>query len=64
MQYFRVFACILYRKPGSKMGYLTKKSDGALHLNFLNPDNSGIISEKEKIVTLGVCLRDHYYIMF
>ena len=35
------------------MGYVTEEDDGELTLNFLNPDNDGFVSEKERVITLG-----------
>jgi bromodomain-containing protein 7/9 len=41
------------RAPNSKIGFLRRRDDGSTSLNILNPDNSGIVSDKEKIVSLG-----------
>lgn len=50
------------RKPKSKgingwqpekIGFLRRRPDGTTTLNILNPDNDGIVSEKERIVDLG-----------
>ena len=42
-----------FRQPHSRMGYVTEEDDGELTLNFLNPDNDGFVSEKERVITLG-----------
>jgi len=41
------------RQPNSKIGFLRRREDGTTTLNVINPDNSGIISEKERVVNLG-----------
>ena len=35
------------------MGYLKRRDDGATTLNILNPDNDGVVSEKERVVSMG-----------
>ena len=35
------------------MGFLRMGDDGTTTLNILNPDNDGVISEKERVITLG-----------
>lgn len=41
------------KQPNAKMGFLRMGEDGTTTLNILNPDNDGIISEKERVITLG-----------
>ena len=48
-----VHVCSIDRKPQSKMGYLKRRDDGATTLNILNPDNDGVVSEKERVVSMG-----------
>lgn len=41
------------RQPRSKFGFLRRRNDGSTTFNILNPDNRGIVSEKERVVNLG-----------
>ena len=36
------------------MGYIETEPDGELTFNFINPDNDGFVSEKKRIVNLGL----------
>lgn len=35
------------------MGFLRMDADGTTTLNILNPDNSGYVNDKERVITLG-----------
>ena len=35
------------------MGFLRMADDGTTTLNILNPDNTGYINDKERVITLG-----------
>jgi len=37
----------------AKIGFLRMDESGCTTLNIVNPDNSGVISEKERVVTIG-----------
>ncbi|XP_022346223.2 bromodomain-containing protein 7-like isoform X2 [Crassostrea virginica] len=41
------------REPKSKFGFLRRRSDGSTSMTLLNPDNDGILNEKERVVNLG-----------
>ncbi|XP_064640436.1 bromodomain-containing protein 7-like [Lineus longissimus] len=41
------------RNPNSHIGFLRRQKDGSTSLQILNPENSGMVSETEKIVSLG-----------
>ncbi|CAH1779288.1 unnamed protein product [Owenia fusiformis] len=41
------------KSPKSKMGFLKRRKDGTTTLNILNPDNDGVVNEKERVITLG-----------
>ncbi|KAF6019546.1 hypothetical protein EB796_022150 [Bugula neritina] len=40
-------------QPNAKFGFLGMEEDGTTYLNVLNPDNTGFINDKERIITLG-----------
>ncbi|XP_064598986.1 bromodomain-containing protein 7-like [Liolophura sinensis] len=44
------------RQPDSKFGFLRRRDDGSTTFNILNPDNDGIVSETERIVSLGMLM--------
>ncbi|XP_041376068.1 bromodomain-containing protein 7-like [Gigantopelta aegis] len=41
------------RKPQCHFGFLNRRNDGSTTMSILNPDNDGLVSETEKIVSLG-----------
>ena len=41
------------KQPNAKMGFLRMADDGTTTLNILNPDNTGYINDKERVITLG-----------
>ncbi|XP_061197403.1 bromodomain-containing protein 7-like [Saccostrea echinata] len=41
------------REPKSRFGFLRRRNDGSTTMTLLNPDNDGILNEKERVVNLG-----------
>ncbi|KAK3611451.1 hypothetical protein CHS0354_027176 [Potamilus streckersoni] len=41
------------RKPQNVLSFLRRREDGTTSLTILNPENEGIVSETEKVVSLG-----------
>ncbi|XP_048762024.1 bromodomain-containing protein 7-like [Ostrea edulis] len=41
------------REPKSRFGFLRRRTDGSTSMTLLNPDNDGILNEKERVVNLG-----------
>lgn len=44
---------LTFRAPQSKLSFLNRREDGTTSLCVLNSDNDGIVSETEKVVSLG-----------
>lgn len=41
------------REPKSRFGFLRRRNDGSTSMTLLNPDNDGILNEKERVINLG-----------
>ncbi|XP_063439065.1 bromodomain-containing protein 7-like [Mytilus trossulus] len=42
-----------YRESKSRFGFLRKKDDGTTSMVLLNPDNDGIVSKNERVISIG-----------
>lgn len=44
---------LTFRAPKAKLSFLNRKEDGTTSLCVLNSDNDGVVSETEKVISLG-----------
>ncbi|CAC5408627.1 BRD7 [Mytilus coruscus] len=42
-----------FRQSNSRLGFLRKRDDGSTSMVLLNPDNDGIVSKNERVISIG-----------